>query len=63
MKDNNVANNQQVDALEEKLVQVNRVAKVVKGGRISSEIFGRSKYLYSLKFIGYLKNLPSQRKY
>ena len=33
MKDNNVANNQQVDALEEKLVQVNRVAKVVKGGR------------------------------
>ena len=34
MKDNNVANNQQVDALEEKLVQVNRVAKVVKGGRI-----------------------------
>ena len=34
MKDNNLANNQQVDALEEKLVQVNRVAKVVKGGRI-----------------------------
>ena len=34
MKENNVANNQQVDALEEKLVQVNRVAKVVKGGRI-----------------------------
>ena len=34
MKDNNVANNKQVDALEEKLVQVNRVAKVVKGGRI-----------------------------
>ena len=34
MKDKNVANNQQVDALEEKLVQVNRVAKVVKGGRI-----------------------------
>ena len=33
MKDN-IANNQQVDALEEKLVQVNRVAKVVKGGRI-----------------------------
>ena len=26
-------NTQQVDALEEKLVQVNRVAKVVKGGR------------------------------
>ena len=25
---------QQQDALEEKLVQVNRVAKVVKGGRI-----------------------------
>ena len=34
MKDNNQANNQQADALEEKLVQVNRVAKVVKGGRI-----------------------------
>ena len=34
MKDNNAMNNQQVDALEEKLVQVNRVAKVVKGGRI-----------------------------
>lgn len=34
MKENNVVNNQQVDALEEKLVQVNRVAKVVKGGRI-----------------------------
>ena len=30
MKDNNVANNQQVDALEEKLVQVNRVAKLLK---------------------------------
>ena len=27
-------NLQQQDALEEKLVQVNRVAKVVKGGRI-----------------------------
>jgi small subunit ribosomal protein S5 len=27
-------NNQQQDTLEEKLVQVNRVAKVVKGGRI-----------------------------
>ena len=34
MKDDNVMNTQQVDALEEKLVQVNRVAKVVKGGRI-----------------------------
>ena len=34
MKENNTANNQQSDALEEKLVQVNRVAKVVKGGRI-----------------------------
>jgi small subunit ribosomal protein S5 len=34
MKENNIANNQQSDALEEKLVQVNRVAKVVKGGRI-----------------------------
>jgi small subunit ribosomal protein S5 len=34
MKENKVMNNQQVDALEEKLVQVNRVAKVVKGGRI-----------------------------
>jgi len=34
MKENNIANNQQVDTLEEKLVQVNRVAKVVKGGRI-----------------------------
>ena len=35
MKDNrNNTNNQQQDALEEKLVQVNRVAKVVKGGRI-----------------------------
>ena len=32
MKDNrNNTNNQQQDALEEKLVQVNRVAKVVKG--------------------------------
>ena len=30
MKDNNAMNTQQVDALEEKLVQVNRVAKVVK---------------------------------
>ena len=28
MKENNAMNNQQVDALEEKLVQVNRVAKV-----------------------------------
>ena len=34
MKENKAMNNQQVDALEEKLVQVNRVAKVVKGGRI-----------------------------
>jgi small subunit ribosomal protein S5 len=34
MKENDTANNQQSDALEEKLVQVNRVAKVVKGGRI-----------------------------
>lgn len=34
MKENNIANNQQVDTLEEKLVQVNRVAKVVKGGRV-----------------------------
>ena len=34
MKENNTANNQQSDALEEKLVQVNRVAKVVKDGRI-----------------------------
>jgi small subunit ribosomal protein S5 len=34
MKENNTANNQQSDALEEKLVQVNRVAKFVKGGRI-----------------------------
>ena len=34
MKENAGINNQQVDALEEKLVQVNRVAKVVKGGRI-----------------------------
>ena len=34
MKEENTMTNQQVDALEEKLVQVNRVAKVVKGGRI-----------------------------
>ena len=34
MKENNAMNAQQVDALEEKLVQVNRVAKVVKGGRV-----------------------------
>ena len=34
MKEVNTMTNQQVDALEEKLVQVNRVAKVVKGGRI-----------------------------
>ena len=34
MKDEKSMNTQQVDALEEKLVQVNRVAKVVKGGRI-----------------------------
>ena len=34
MRENNTTNNQQTDALEEKLVQVNRVAKVVKGGRI-----------------------------
>ena len=32
---------QQQDALEEKLVQVNRVAKVVKGGRI----FGLQPYV------------------
>ena len=34
MKEEKSMNIQQVDALEEKLVQVNRVAKVVKGGRI-----------------------------
>ena len=34
MKEEKTMTNQQVDALEEKLVQVNRVAKVVKGGRI-----------------------------
>ena len=34
MNQGDTVNNQQVDALEEKLVQVNRVAKVVKGGRI-----------------------------
>ena len=34
MKEDAAINNQQVDALEEKLVQVNRVAKVVKGGRV-----------------------------
>ena len=35
MKQENLNNaGQQQDALEEKLVQVNRVAKVVKGGRI-----------------------------
>ena len=34
MNQKDTVNNQQVDALEEKLVQVNRVAKVVKGGRI-----------------------------
>ena len=34
MNQENAMNTQQVDALEEKLVQVNRVAKVVKGGRI-----------------------------
>ena len=34
MKEDAAINNQQVDTLEEKLVQVNRVAKVVKGGRI-----------------------------
>ena len=34
MNQENAMNNQQVDTLEEKLVQVNRVAKVVKGGRI-----------------------------
>ena len=34
MKEVAAINNQQVDALEEKLVQVNRVAKVVKGGRV-----------------------------
>ena len=31
MNQENAMNTQQVDALEEKLVQVNRVAKVVKG--------------------------------
>ena len=43
MKDNrNNTNNQQQDALEEKLVQVNRVAKVVKAlasGRIRGRNF------------------------
>ena len=34
MNQENAINTQQVDALEEKLVQVNRVAKVVKCGRI-----------------------------
>ena len=34
MNQKDTVNNQQIDALEEKLVQVNRVAKVVKGGRI-----------------------------
>ena len=34
MNEKNNIVDQQVDALEEKLVQVNRVAKVVKGGRI-----------------------------
>ena len=34
MNQENAMKNQQVDTLEEKLVQVNRVAKVVKGGRI-----------------------------
>ena len=34
MNQENAMNTQQMDALEEKLVQVNRVAKVVKGGRI-----------------------------
>ena len=34
MNQENAMNTQQVDTLEEKLVQVNRVAKVVKGGRI-----------------------------
>ena len=35
MKNLDLQNNQQ-DALEEKLVQINRVAKTVKGGRVMS---------------------------
>ena len=34
MKEEKILDSQQQDTLEEKLVQVNRVAKVVKGGRI-----------------------------
>ena len=37
MKENKAMNTQQVDALEEKLVQVNRVAKVVKGKPITKK--------------------------
>ena len=34
MKRNAITDNQASEVLEEKLVQVNRVAKVVKGGRV-----------------------------
>ena len=36
MEDKNLQNLQQQDTLVEKLVQVNRVAKTVKGGRVMS---------------------------